>query len=112
MNQKIVNGNCWIAYFDLLGFRDFLNDLKGHVDCVAKRYEKIIASIETYVKSWRDSVGVIWASDSFVFYTFDNSPQSFTIINMVAQRFFVGRIWERKRGLQGETRCLQIRCTS
>ena len=95
MSQKIVSGNCWIAYFDLLGFRSFLNDVSGHVDCVAKYYEEIITSMDKDVENWRDSADVIWASDSFVFYTFDDSPLSFTIINMVAQHFFVRQIWKR-----------------
>ena len=95
-NNKIINGNCWIAYFDILGFESLLNELKGHLDIVARTYEEILAFIEKDVRIWRDSVDAIWASDSFLFYTFDDSPQSFTIINIVAQHYFVGRIWKRK----------------
>jgi len=95
-SNETMNCNCWIAYFDILGFKELLFEFEDHLDIfVEEYYRDILREVDKRVNSWTDYVGAAWASDSFLFFTFDDSLQSFTCINQVAQHFFVGLIWKK-----------------
>jgi len=83
-NDKIVNGNCWAAYFDILGFKEFVLgfDDPENPHCygvfVAELYNHMLESFSEYTCGSR--VFTAWFSDTFLLYTADDSYESFVSI--------------------------------
>jgi hypothetical protein len=104
--EKIVNGNCWVAYFDILGFKNQIHPFRGHLDSYVKvQYEEILQRIE------KDKQGVstftpdvheyCCFSDSFLFYASGDSIQSYLTIHFVATGFFHYMAIVQKRPITG-----------
>ena len=106
-NHKIINGNCWVACFDIIGFKnllnDFINAFMGHnktnkevalaMDVFVEHYYKdILRKLEEKGKYRPDKIFVHWFSDTFLLYTFDGSPESLSCIEQSATHFFVDAI--------------------
>lgn len=81
-NNKIINGNCWVAYFDVLGFRNRVEILPWQ--SVWNTYNEILKEIQR--NSW--AVSCKWFSDTFVFYTIDDLQNSFCGIEGSLRSFF------------------------
>ena len=96
----IVNGDCWVACIDILGFKNHVLDFeqqygKGHLDIFVQNYYKdILDELNKRGKYWPGKVSIWWASDTFVFYTLDDSAESFTCIEQEATHFCVGLSWK------------------
>jgi len=94
-NNKIITGNCWVAYFDILGFKNKVSDaVSGSTGIdletfVQVYYWDIIDKLKAKQEYWPCKVGIYWASDTFVFYTYDGSLESFTCISQEAEHFFI-----------------------
>lgn len=94
-NNIIVNNNCWIACFDVLGFKDKILGYEqaygvGKLDGFANViYKEILATLQNEAEYFRDMdvIFTCWASDTFVFYTSDDSIQSFNVISSTAILF-------------------------
>jgi len=94
-NQKVVNGTCWIAYFDILGFKDLLSKYYGQLELfVEDYYEKILKEVEAEVGPWQGKLTATWASDSYLFFSFNDTIESFCCVNLLSQRFFKALIME------------------
>jgi 3-isopropylmalate/(R)-2-methylmalate dehydratase small subunit len=97
----IVNGDCWVACIDILGFKNHVLDFeqkygKGHFDIFVQNYYKdILDELEKRGKYWPGKVSIWWASDTFVFYTLDDSAESFTCIEQEVTHFCAGLSWKR-----------------
>jgi hypothetical protein len=92
-NNKIVNGNCWVAYFDILGFKNEIRLHTGHLDAfVEVLYEDILQHIEEDKKAVRNFTpkehDYSCFSDSFLFYALDDSVNSYLTMHYVATSFF------------------------
>jgi hypothetical protein len=98
-NKKIINGNCWIACCDILGFKKEILGFEqqssiGHLDVFVKvPYNDILDALQRGEKEWNGRVFACWASDTFVFYTPDDSVQSFHAISAAAIHFCCRVIW-------------------
>jgi hypothetical protein len=91
--DRIINGNCWVAYFDILGFKNEIRLQTGHLDVFAKiQYEEILRHIEEEKKTVRGFTpkehDCCWFSDSFLFYALDDSINSYLTMHYVATEFF------------------------
>lgn len=106
INDKIVNDNCWVAYFDIIGFKNLLNDFIAQhktderVDLamdifVETYYRDILEKLKEKGKYRPDKVSIHWFSDSFFLYTVDDSPDSLACIHQSASHFFIDVIWAR-----------------
>jgi hypothetical protein len=97
--EKIINGNCWVACFDILGFKKAILDFEqsygvGRLNSFADViYREVLDTLNRDVKDWQGRVYTCWASDTFVFYTPDDTSTSFNLISAVAINFFCRRIW-------------------
>ena len=82
--DKIVNGNCWIAYFDLLGFKEYVLDFDfpTHPHCYGVFVEELYNNILECFKDLpeRSRIYTTWFSDTFLAYTLDDSYESFVSI--------------------------------
>jgi len=94
--ENIINGNCWVAYFDILGFK---NDVKHFPpQGVLEKYIEVLKKIEKH------NVKCKFFSDSFVFYTENDSDESFRRMNM-ALRFFFRAMFTQYIPMRG---CLNV----
>ena len=82
MSDIIINENCWVAYFDILGFKRKVQVAeKSQSNWILAEYKKVLKTADLF-KSAVDNL--VWFSDSFVFYSV-NSAESITV---AAQCFF------------------------
>jgi hypothetical protein len=110
VGNSIINGTCWLAYFDVLGFRrqvlEFVRGAPGNLDVFVKEYyEPIIRSIELEIKNQQRYGGCsfehAWFSDTFLFYVPDyGSPDSYRTIDAVT-RHFLSSILREKTPFRG-----------
>jgi len=97
-NHKIINGNCWVAYFDILGFKKLLEDIIRNSSLeafVQTHYLSLLDKLKRDVY-WPDHIVYTWASDSFVLFTFtkENSVR-FNCLLQSAGHFFADLIQDR-----------------
>lgn len=103
--EKIINGNCWVAYFDILGFKNETPLDAGQLPGLAYMYTKIVNRINERREKltnigapWYDC---LWFSDSFLFYSLDDSINSYRIIYLAAIHFFEYMIVTKKWSVRG-----------
>lgn len=105
-NDNIINGNCWVAYFDIMGFKNLLTDFiaqyktKEEVPAamdafVEVYYKEILRKLEEKGKYSPGKVFIHWFSDSFFLYTADDSAESLVWIHLSASHFFLDVIRTR-----------------
>lgn len=105
-NHKIINCNCWVACFDIIGFKNLLNDFMSQsktndevvlaMDAFVEQYYKdILRKLAEKGKYRPDKVFTHWFSDTFLLYTSDDSPASLCCIEQSATHFFVDVIWTK-----------------
>jgi hypothetical protein len=81
-NNEIINGVCWVAYFDRLGFRHIVEHFLP--EGVLEDYEEVLKEIKQKLPNVKHK----FFSDSFVFYTKDDSQDSFCNIEGTLRLFF------------------------
>lgn len=80
--EKTINNNRWVSYFDILGFKELMkNFIPLHVLNILK--QAINAGNEYNIKC-----KFIFFSDSFCFYTENDSPEAFSCIEATSSMFF------------------------
>lgn len=98
---KIINGNCWIACFDTMGFRTRVLDFEKEYGCgrlnffVKNYYKDILAALKKEGEYDPNKLLTAWCSDTFLFFTPDDSTESFKSIAMAAEGFCVRVIWKK-----------------
>lgn len=93
MDNNVTCGNCYVAYFDILGFKNMLLNFKeqhgGHLDVFVKvYYHDVIKAIEKIGRYNPDYVTITWFSDSFILFSHDDTLKSFVAIDQAARHFF------------------------
>lgn len=84
-NDKIINSNCWVAYFDILGFQREVDIAERKGDGrILHAFNKALEEID-WGKPFFKNVDAAWFSDTFIFYSSDESPE---VISIMAQNFF------------------------
>jgi hypothetical protein len=100
-DKKIIHGNCWVAYFDILGFKKQIAEYQqqygdDQIDIFVKVwYHDILRILEEKRGYWPNKVFTHWFSDSFLFYTSDSSAESYPCIEQESRHFFIGAIYKR-----------------
>lgn len=89
-DSKIINGNCWVAYFDILGFSNLVNGFP--VEYVREKYKEALKQGEQFNEICKFK----FFSDSFIFYTKNDSQDSFISIRDVSMFFFTVMLTDNK----------------
>jgi hypothetical protein len=76
--------NRWLAYFDILGFKNLIKNCGAMGACLLC-YDSAINNIN---QNQNDNVHAVWFSDTFLFYADDDSYDSFTRLSRLASGFF------------------------
>ncbi len=107
---NIINGNCWVACFDIIGFKNLLKDSLAQCRTIEKAAIAMKIFVETDYydilkeaklgieqhKELLDKIGHAWFSDTFLFYIpIDENGHAATVIESLATGFFCGCIWKR-----------------
>ena len=87
------NAKRWVGYFDLSGIRKLMTDKGGHF-AVFEAYSKAIEEAKKHCKLF-PAMSHVCFSDSFIFYTIDESIESFGAISEVAYYFICNLIAAR-----------------
>jgi hypothetical protein len=93
MGDNLAYGSRWIAYFDILGFQNMLLDFnkqhQGHLDVfVQVYYHDVIEALRESGEYYPNEVSITWFSDSFLFFSHDDTLKSFVLIEQEAGHFF------------------------
>jgi hypothetical protein len=97
-NSTIINGNCWLALFDILGFSDMVKRLPP--EFVIGQYKEALNEAKKHVAGCRFK----FFSDSFIFYTENDSQDSFCGI-AAASEFFFRKMFRKEIPMRG---CLTV----
>lgn len=89
-SNEFVYKPCWIAYFDLLGFRKRVE--QGQLGLVLPDYHGAVAAL---TKEAHRDIRIRWFSDTFLFYMLDNSRESLFEIDNACRSFFHRMILKR-----------------
>ena len=81
--------NSWIVYFDILGFSSWVQD---NPCFVLEQYE---AALQASTVSDTVMVDKIHFSDTFLFYSIDNSPQAYSWLQCIAKNFMLRCIYKK-----------------
>jgi len=95
-----VYGNCWLAYFDILGFKNILRNhyamKTAGLDAFANfHYKDVLGELKRVGKYSPDDITAIWFSDTFLLFAHDDSHRSLVSINQAATHFFEEVISQR-----------------
>jgi hypothetical protein len=103
--EKIINGNCWVAYFDILGFKSEIPLYTGQLSVLAAMYKEAVEHINNgelkSIPNFGSLYDCSWFSDSFLLYSLDDSVKSYNAICIVATHFFNYMINIKKWLLRG-----------
>src|SRR4030043_26143 len=98
-NKIIVSGNCWLAYFDILGFKNEVEFAdtdkykngeyrKEHVLGICANCSEEIKLLKQFDELEEGFVNVIWFSDTFIFYAPNDSEECLKAIEGISRLFF------------------------
>ena len=82
-NNIIIDNNCWVACCDILGFKNRVEGFEeqagvGYLNVFVNNfYSKIIDALKRRRQYDRDKVFFTWFSDTFMFFTRDDSEDAF-----------------------------------
>lgn len=103
-NNKIITGNCWVAYFDIVGFKNDIEDIiknygKDGLEILYQIYYDIINIAKNEIKSQEELdsklkgvIGCKWFSDTFIFFAPEDSQDSYDFylsIEAIIHNFFI-----------------------
>jgi hypothetical protein len=79
--------NCWLAYFDILGFKKLFENASNPNDLVVIRriYEDVLLELKARTKQ---DIHTVWFSDTFIIFTPADSPEPFQDIRLLAEKKF------------------------
>lgn len=91
--KQIVYGNCWIAYFDILGFKKLVGQYKGNIDSFSEVIytailKEIIDRSSRISKALGPKVDYAWFSDTFILFTNDDTFASYSSMEIVLYEIF------------------------
>jgi hypothetical protein len=86
--EKIIN--CWVAYFDILGFKNLLEPFSKYLNIFDENYyDKVLEKIDKRSAHSHECLTAVWFSDSFLIYTLNDSYEAFVHLDFMARNFFM-----------------------
>jgi hypothetical protein len=76
-DKKIINGNCWVACIDLLGFKEKVSEFDIDVDgalgvFIKNYYDGLINDLKRECEYYPNKIFSAWFSDTFLFIAHDD----------------------------------------
>jgi hypothetical protein len=90
-SQEWIHTKCWVACFDILGFKNlvsFEDDESLQITFLIEDYEKTLEHLRKSSEPYQEGdIEYCWLSDTFVFFTSDDSARSYAVLQQAAKRF-------------------------
>lgn len=90
-NEKWIHCDCWVACFDILGFKNMVSfDDNGSIQAlyVMGDYEETLQHLNTVCDEYKvGDINYCWVSDTFIMFTPDDSARAYTVIEFAAKYF-------------------------
>lgn len=81
---------CWLASFDILGFKNLINIDGGTIEAefVQEDYEETLNHLQSRCEAYSPGcLDYCWISDTFIMFSPDDSAKSYTVIQQAAKHF-------------------------
>jgi len=91
----------WLSYFDLLAWSGFCG--KADLSTIFEVYRHALKELNERGKGW-PQIARAWASDTFLFYSTDDSPEAFQVIEHLS-RWFEALMLNQEIPLRGALAC-------
>lgn len=89
--QDWVHTKCWVACFDILGFKNlvaFEDDESLQITFLIEDYEKTLEHLRTSCKPYQEGdIEYCWLSDTFVIFSRNDSARSYAVLQQAAKHF-------------------------
>lgn len=88
--ESWIISDCWLACFDILGFRNLMSVDKDDPKAYSVRvdYEETIENLEKSCRRYeKGCLDYCWFSDTFLMFTPDDSARSYVVIQFAAKHF-------------------------
>lgn len=89
--DKWIHWNCWVACFDILGFKDMVSfDDNGSIKAlyVMDDYEETLKHLKKVCDVYEEGdISYCWLSDTFIMFTPDDSARAYSVIEGTAKYF-------------------------
>lgn len=90
-SQDWVHSKCWVACFDILGFKNlvsFEDDESLQITFLIEDYEKTLEHLKTSCERYQEGdIEYCWLSDTFVLFSRDDSARSYAVLQQAAKHF-------------------------
>jgi hypothetical protein len=96
--ESWVISDCWVACFDILGFRNLMSveDDDSRAYGVRVDYEETIENLENSCREYEEgALDYCWFSDTFLMFTPDDSASAYCVIQFAAKHFIEHCIYSR-----------------
>ncbi|MGD0551571.1 MAG: hypothetical protein ABSB25_02845 [Sedimentisphaerales bacterium] len=96
--EKIINGNCWVACCDILGFKNKVKRFElqygvGHLNVFVENYfKRITDELGWQTAHSSNDIFYTWFSDTFLFFTRNDSKNAFSLVHNRFDGFCCGII--------------------
>lgn len=89
MLEQWEKHECWVAYFDILGFKSLLEKRWMEFETVLSqtKVDDILNAIKNISPYYRANIDYLFYADTFIFYSKSDQPQDYSSMICVAQRF-------------------------
>ena len=89
MLEQCETHECWVAHFDILGFKSLLDQgwMEFKTVLSQSKIDDILNAIENTSPYYRANIDYLFYADTFIFYSKSDQGQDYTSILCVAQRF-------------------------
>jgi len=94
-------GRKWVSYFDLMAWSTFCE--RADLATVFEVYREVLRRLNERAAGW-PKIARAWASDTFLFYTSDDSPDAFQTIEHIS-RWFEALMLKEEIPLRGALAC-------
>jgi hypothetical protein len=96
--EQWIASDCWVAYFDILGISNLMSiendDPKAFL--IRLDYEETIGILRRSCEEYdHGSLDYCWFSDTFLMFTADDSPKSYSVIQFAAKIFINRCLYSR-----------------
>ncbi|MGP8250628.1 MAG: hypothetical protein ACLQHF_01245, partial [Terracidiphilus sp.] len=89
MLEQWETHECWVAHFDILGFKSLLDQgwMEFKTVLSQSKIDDILNAIESISPYFRANIDYLFYADTFIFYSKSDQAQDYTSMLSVAQKF-------------------------
>lgn len=97
MKDKWVNRHAWIAHFDVLGFKNLLENEGGSlvIEVLKSQIDEVIEQLKSDISSFEDKIDYLFFADTFVIYSKSEKLNEYPALISVSKKFISRCIYKK-----------------